>query len=214
MDTSSTEDVALTRIPVWTAAALALAFAVYALDGAADALVYDRRAIASVELWRLLTGHWVHFSTTHLLYNALGLAVVGGLLEWRRERLYPALLLVTPAAIGIALFSLEPELARYGGLSGVVWAAAVYLALRGFGEGGRWRWVCGVFLIGLLGKLVLEIATGTTLLAQGALAPVPLGHAAGACVGAAFAWRQLLGLAARQVAAARDDLIEVPAVHE
>jgi len=125
------------------------------------------------------------------MYDALGLGLVGSLLEWRREPLYPVLLLVAPAAIGIALFALEPDLARYGGLSGVVIAAAVYLALLGLALDRRWRLVCGVFLIGLLGKLAVEIATGTTLLAKGTA--VPLSHAAGACVGAAFAWRRLRG---------------------
>ena len=181
------EDAALKRLPLWTLAALALAFAVYAFDGAAEALVYDRRAIASGELWRLLTAHWVHLSPAHLLYNALGLAIAGTLLETQRHRLYPALLLAAPAVIGIALYCLDPDLARYGGLSGIVFGAAVYLAACGLGEAGPWRWICAAALVGMAGKFGLEMSTHTPLLTPGEFTPVPLSHAVGACVGVGFA---------------------------
>jgi rhomboid family GlyGly-CTERM serine protease len=186
------EDDALTRIPPWTTGVLVAAVLVYSLDGAAEALIYDRRAIAAGELWRVLTGHWVHFSPTHLIYDALALAVVGSVLEWRRDPLYPVLLLVAPAAIGVALFALEPNLGRYGGLSGVVFAAAVYLALRGLSRGSRWGAVGGAFLLGLLAKVALEIATGATVLAEDTPVPVPLAHIAGACAGAGLAWSRKL----------------------
>ena len=53
----------------WPAFVVVTALAVYLLPGVGEALVYDRSAILTGELWRLVTGHWVHFSASHLFYD-------------------------------------------------------------------------------------------------------------------------------------------------
>src|SRR5690606_30285485 len=51
-----------------------LAVLIQAADSAvAELLRYEREAIFAGQLWRLLTGHLVHLSWTHLLLNILGL---------------------------------------------------------------------------------------------------------------------------------------------
>src|SRR4051812_25687175 len=47
-----------------------LAFAIHLAPGFKAWLIYDRAAILHGELWRLWTGHLVHFSNSHLLLDA------------------------------------------------------------------------------------------------------------------------------------------------
>jgi hypothetical protein len=85
---------------------------------------------------------------------------------------------------------LRPELAHYGGLSGVLHAgvavAAVWLLVR---QRGRRRLIGTAIAAGLLAKIALESPWGPVL-RQGAgwdIKVVPLAHAAGALAGAVCA---------------------------
>ena len=85
-----------------------------------DALSYDRDAVAAGQLWRLVTGHFVHLGWSHLVLNVLGLALVAwlvgrtfNLLTW----LYTGL--ATIVAIDAGFWLLNPKLAWYVGLSGL-----------------------------------------------------------------------------------------------
>jgi rhomboid family GlyGly-CTERM serine protease len=156
-----------------------------------DLLCYDRPSILRGELWRTFTGHWVHFSAAHLFWNGLAMAITGTLLEWRRERGVGVLFLLAPLGISALLLVFEPRLQRYGGLSGVVFAAVAYLALRGLREAGSWRWLCSAALALLLLKIGHELLWGESLLAGVAVRPVPASHAAGALCGA-VAWAATL----------------------
>ena len=56
---------------------LPLAFAIHLAPGFFRAwLVYDRTALVHGELWRLWTGHLVHFSNSHLLLDTFVSAIV------------------------------------------------------------------------------------------------------------------------------------------
>ena len=97
--------------------------------GIQDALVYDRGAILRGAWWRLWTGHWVHFSLSHLFWN---LAVLLGAGAWL-ERLQPGwllrLALVVAPLLSLVLLCGEPSMQTYGGLSGLATSAVVLLAL-------------------------------------------------------------------------------------
>ena len=54
---------------------LCLAFAVFG-DAGRDTFRYDRLQIENGEYWRLVSGHFVHLGTTHLLLNMAGLVLV------------------------------------------------------------------------------------------------------------------------------------------
>lgn len=116
--------------PRWQAGlALALpALIASALPDAVAALGWQRGAIADGQWARLLTAHFAHLDTHHLLFNLLGLVVIVDLLlaRWTWRELAP---LIAGSALGcsLLLWCFEPELQWYVGLSGLLhglWAGA------------------------------------------------------------------------------------------
>ena len=119
---------------------------------------YDRAAIEAGEYWRLVTGHLVHLGFGHLWPNLAALAIVGLLFDdvfrnadwWRLSA-------ASAAAIDLGLYVLDPEVAWYVGLSGVlhglVAAGALALIVR--------RQTLGALLaVGLTAKIVFEQIAG------------------------------------------------------
>jgi len=170
----------------WPAALAACAVGTYLSPGLSAILIYDRSAILGGELWRLITGNWVHFSASHLSYDVIVLGVAGWLIESRGYRFFPALCGVTALAIGLAIFAALPDMAQYGGLSGVAMASAVYLALHGLREASPWRWIGVGILAFCLAKLLSDVVGGGLALIEWqdeAVVNVPLSHVVGAAAG-------------------------------
>ena len=74
------------RTPAATLSLVLLAAGVYAAPVLGQVLVYDRTAILSGQVWRLITGNWVHFSTNHLVYDLLAFGTAGWIIEGRGQR--------------------------------------------------------------------------------------------------------------------------------
>ncbi len=89
--------------------------------GVRDLLAYDRAALGAGQVWRLLTGHFVHLGWTHSVLNLAGLALVawlvGAVFSWLRW-IYVGF--VSIAAIDAGLWLLNPDLDWYVGLSGML----------------------------------------------------------------------------------------------
>lgn len=150
--------------------------------------------LAAAEPWRAWTSAWVHWSPLHLGANLAGLAVVAAL---GRVAALPR-----PAALAwacawpmtqVALLW-RPELAHFGGLSGVLHAGVAVAALwlvaapgalvAGAAQRTRRRIGAGI-AAGLLLKLLLEQPWGPALQhpAEWDIAIAPLAHATGALAG-------------------------------
>jgi rhomboid family GlyGly-CTERM serine protease len=159
----------------------AAAIALYALAGAAPLhLVLTRGATLAAQPWGLITGHLVHSDLGHLLWDAAGLLLVGLVYEpLLRARAWLALglgLLV----IDVAFLAGMTEWARYCGLSGLINAlvgAGLMVALRRRDPGAV------VFGLLVLGKVLLESASGTALLTETSWPAVPMAHLAGITAG-------------------------------
>jgi rhomboid family GlyGly-CTERM serine protease len=126
-------------------------------DAARDALRYDRAALEAGQLWRLLTGHLVHFGWGHLWPNVLALLLIGGLLEeFLTTGEWFAATLAAALAIDAGLFATGID--WYVGLSGalhglVACGALMMLQARRFGIGAA-------LALGLAAKLAWESAQG------------------------------------------------------
>jgi OmpA-OmpF porin, OOP family len=89
-----------------------------------QALWFDSVLITQGEYWRLLTCHLVHSSPMHLVLNLAVLASVMPFLSLRRDGRF---VIVSALLIGVGLWmTLDPRYS-YGGLSGVLYALAVWV---------------------------------------------------------------------------------------
>ena len=159
-----------------------------------------REKIVAGQIWRLWTAHFVHFSPSHLVWNALVLALAGAAVERRDRRVAVALWVVAAPVVTWFALASDPGLASYGGLSGLAVSAVVWLALEGcLTARGLQRWLA----LGILAMLAIKIgwewsAAGAMFLlarfdSPGVMVRVAVGaHLAGAgCAIFLVGWRRL-----------------------
>ena len=144
------------RFPAWLV--IAASVLLLAGDFGREWFRFDRQAIADFEIWRLLSGHFVHLGTAHFLLNATGLILVW-LIAGREFgfRDWGIITLASIAAIDLGLWLFSPALTWYVGLSGVLHgmlAAGILAALR------QRRIDTVVLGIALLAKLAYEQFVG------------------------------------------------------
>lgn len=144
-------------------------------------------ALAGREPWRAWTAAFVHWSPLHLAANLLGTALLAALgraagLRWRAALAWFLAWPLTQTAL-----LMEPALAHYGGLSGVLHAGVAVAALSLLlGPRGRAWWVGLALFAGLAVKLTSETPWGPPLRhpADWDIAIAPLAHATGSAAGA------------------------------
>ncbi|MDO9091265.1 MAG: rhombosortase [Rubrivivax sp.] len=142
--------------------------------------------LAASEPWRAFTAAWVHWSTLHLGTNLLAAAVVGAYgLSAQVPRLMTWAWLAAWPLTHLALV-VKPDLAHYGGLSGVLHGgvAIVCLWLLVRARGGR-RAVGAAVSLGLVIKLASEQPWGPALQQspEWDIAVAPIAHSTGALAG-------------------------------
>ena len=120
----------------------------------AKILIWQRELLTQGQWWRALTAHCIHIDSRHLLFNLLGLFLIGELF-WDQLAIIDAYILLIVSALGVSmlLWLLQPGLVWYAGLSGLLhglWA--------GFAGAGWLRtrsWFYSAALLVLAGKLAL-----------------------------------------------------------
>lgn len=166
----------------------------------AGALIYDRAEIFSGQLWRLWTGHLVHYTLSHLFWDTLVFLAAGSWLEWIAPRLTRWFYLWAPPMISVALLWGDPDLDRYAGLSGLATGVLVLLALiqwRRERNAPAWFWPCVLLLVAV--KIAIETWAHAPLFAhfESGIRVVPLAHVAGigcAALAYAIAGRKVAGV--------------------
>ena len=147
-------------------------------------------ALALRQPWRAFTAIGVHYSTAHLIGNLAGVALAGvfGVAARVPARLAWAWLAAWPLThFGLLI---RPDLAHYGGLSGVVHAGVAIVIVFVLVSGTRrQRLVGSAVLIGFCAKLLSEAPWGEALRhpAGWDIAVAPLAHTTGALAGAVCA---------------------------
>lgn len=171
----------------WVLMAAVLAAASLLAAALPPALLDWQPGLARAEPWRWWTAAAVHWSTLHLLANLAGAALLAAL--GLAARLPPVATLAWALAWPLTQLGLlaRPELAHFGGLSGVLHAgvaiAALVLLQR---EQGVRRAVGAALGLGLVLKVVLEAPWGPVLRQPAGwdIALAPWAHASGLLAGA------------------------------
>lgn len=155
-------------------------------------LIYDRQAILDGEVWRFVTGHWVHFSASQLFWDGMVFGVTSYFIELRKFRYLPQLYLLSSVVSSLLMLGLLPEMAYYGGLSGIAMATTTYLALQGLYESAPWHKLSVITLILVILKLSVEIINDQFKWVDymnDAIRTVPLSHLSGAgCAWIVYIW--------------------------
>jgi rhomboid family GlyGly-CTERM serine protease len=114
-------------------------------------LEYRRDAILAGEVWRLWSGHLVHYSATHAVLDGLAcLILASGLQRVGDAKGLLLRLTVIAPVISLVLLLCVPEMAVYRGASGLAMALAAALGLA------LWRTRPGWRMVFALGALVLS----------------------------------------------------------
>jgi rhomboid family GlyGly-CTERM serine protease len=127
-------------------------------DAGRALLRYDRAALASGELWRLVTAHLVHLDLHHALLNCLGLVLMWILFArdyLPRQWLVVVLGSITAIDAGLALW--DSTLRWYVGSSGALHGVMAAGTLAHLRRRERDGWLLAAFLAG---KLVWEQGVG------------------------------------------------------
>lgn len=144
-------------------------------------------ALALAEPWRALSAAWVHWSARHLAMNLAGCALLG-LLGWRAH-MTPRGVLAWALAWPLTQLGLlaQPALRHYGGLSGVLHAAAAIIGAHLLAQrhDRRARGIGALLVAGLIAKVLWEAPWGAATRAVEGwdFALAPAAHATGALAG-------------------------------
>ena len=96
----------------------------------AEHLIYQRNEISNGELWRMLTGHFFHTNTYHLLLNLAALVLLWALHgHFYSIKNYLGLFLFSAIICSIGLYFYSPQLIQYVGLSGALHGVFCFGAL-------------------------------------------------------------------------------------
>lgn len=115
-------------------------------------LSYIRSAIHEGQVWRMLTGQWVHSNGYHLFGNAVLMLLLNSFDESHLTHRLPALMLLS-CTISVGIYIFYPGLEHYLGLSGVLHGYALILLCENLST--SFKLVCiGIFV--LIAKLWAE----------------------------------------------------------
>lgn len=167
----------LQRIPTTTLSLLAAMLGLYVLVAEQSLLYFSPADIAQGEYWRLLTGHLAHADREHLVWNSLGLAVLGTLVEKRSPSMLWAALIAGLITVSGLLMTPFAPLDNYCGLSGVLNSLLV-VALWLEWQASR-SWLVPVIAMGSALKVLVEISLGASVVTHISWPPYAWSHAAG-----------------------------------
>ena len=88
--------------------------------------------VRSGEFWRLFTPIFIHFGLLHIIFNMLYFYQFGSMIEARQSSLFLFIFIAVSAAISnVAQYVVTHHDPNFGGMSGVVYALAGYIWMRG-----------------------------------------------------------------------------------
>ena len=117
-----------------------------------EVLRFERTAVYGGEVWRLLSGHFVHLGWSHFALNAAGLLLIWYLVANRFSvATWIVVVIVAIAGIDVGFWLLQPQLQWYVGLSGLLHGLLAAGVVGGLRAGQKDAWLLGTILVAKLG---------------------------------------------------------------
>ncbi len=165
------------QIPILTISLVTALIGLHWLVPDKTLLYFSATDIIRGETWRIATGHFMHADAQHLLWNCLGLAVLGTLIERRSQTLLWAALGAGIVSVSALLLTPFPQLEYYCGLSGVL-NTLLMVALWLEWTFTRSRLII-LIALGSIAKAVIEVSQGTSIVTHISWPPYAWSHVAG-----------------------------------
>lgn len=125
-----------------------------------DLLAYDRQQLNSYQLWRLITGHFLHTNGMHLLLNIAGLILLWALHgHYYQTSHYLSIFLILCLGTSSCLYLFALQMHWYVGLSGVLHGFFVIGAYFDIQHKFKTGWI---MLVGVLTKVGHEQVYGAS----------------------------------------------------
>jgi len=162
----------ITAIPV---------FVYLVLGPAPEWLIFDRKAVLQGEVWRLVTGHWVHSDAEHALWDIAALGILSVILDKQSRVLLIISLTLGTFGVDIWIWYINESLDYYCGLSGIlntVFISVIFSLWEKTENSILW-----IIFTGAVAKVLLEIITSQAVFTQTAWPSVPEVHAVGLLIG-------------------------------
>ena len=161
-------------------------------------LVLISPAVADGDWYRLLTSAFLHYGTTHILFNMWALYVVGPPLETALGRLrFTSLYVVSALGGSVLVYLLSPLGAQTAGASGAIFGLFGATFVIGKRLNMDVRWVVGLIALNLAFTFVIPLISSQNISWQGHIG----GLVTGAVIAAAYAYAPRKSRTAVQVAA-------------
>jgi rhomboid family GlyGly-CTERM serine protease len=170
----------------WVATAVLMAVLAALLWFAPRGALDWQPELASTQPWRAWSAAFVHWSASHLVANLIGCVVVAAFGAAARVPLRASLAWLVAWPLGHVALAVQPALASYGGLSGVLHAGVAIAAWQVARSATLRQRLIGVaVLLGLALKLALEASwrAPVQMMPQWDFPVASLAHLTGALAG-------------------------------
>ena len=122
-----------------------------------DVLRYQTRAIHEGEVWRILSGHWVHANWIHFVLNMAGFFICRGLtgVSWTMAG-WSWRIMTLGLGISLLFLLLNPNIGWYVGFSGVLFGLYVMSAVDAI---NRFRFISVTLLLLITAKMTIDLTS-------------------------------------------------------
>jgi len=170
------------RVPWLTITLSFIMVGLYCLgSGIFDHLLLDKAAVLNGQVWRFITGHFVHCTFEHLFWDVVALAIIGSVIELNNPKHLMPSFLISCFAVSTWLFLGEPSLSTYCGLSGALNGMLVLAVVMQWSRTKEKMYL--LVLVSTLLKIAFEFFNKQTIFTSLASQAVPSSHAAGFLAG-------------------------------